>query len=85
MKALIAWLLPLTVVTVIARAGVAQTGGAYDLRRNTIDGGGATFSSGGSYQVGGTIGQPDAGTLSGGVFTLGGGHAHHTATAKGVE
>jgi hypothetical protein len=38
----------------------------------TIDGGGGT-STGGVYSVSGTIGQPDAGHLSGGNFTLDGG------------
>lgn len=51
----------------------AQTGGGYDLTRSTIDGGGATFSSAGTVQLGGTIGQPDAGALSGGGYSLTGG------------
>jgi hypothetical protein len=51
----------------------AQQGGPYDLRWNTFDGGGTTTASGGVYQLGGTIGQPDAGTVSGGTFTLRGG------------
>jgi len=51
----------------------AQTGGGYDLSWNTVDGGGAMFSTGGSYSLGGTIGQPDAGTLSGGGYALAGG------------
>jgi hypothetical protein len=38
----------------------------------TIDGGGGT-SSGGVFVVMGTVGQPDAGTMSGGAFTLNGG------------
>lgn len=38
----------------------------------TIDGGGGT-SSGGGYTLSGTIGQPDAGTLTGGNFVLEGG------------
>jgi hypothetical protein len=38
----------------------------------TIDGGGGT-STGGVYSVSGTIGQPDAGTLSGGSYQLVGG------------
>ena len=38
----------------------------------TIDGGGGT-SSGGPYTLSGTIGQPDAGRLSGGNFVLDGG------------
>lgn len=45
----------------------------YDLSWYTIDGGGAMFSTGGSFSLGGTIGQPDAGVMSGGTFTLSGG------------
>ena len=52
---------------------LAQSGGGYDLSWNTADGGGATFSTGGGYSLGGTAGQPDAGLLSGGGYTLGGG------------
>lgn len=51
----------------------AQTGGGYDLTWSTIDSGGYTFSAGGSFSVGGAIGQPDAGLLSGGNYSLGGG------------
>jgi len=56
---------------------VAQVGGGYDLTWSTIDCGGATFSAGGAYTLGGTIGQPDAGpavgTMSGGIYALTGG------------
>jgi len=38
----------------------------------TIDGGGGT-STGGVYSISGTIGQPDAGQMSGGSYTLDGG------------
>ena len=38
----------------------------------TIDGGGGT-STGGVFSVSGTIGQPDAGVMSGGNFTVQGG------------
>jgi hypothetical protein len=51
----------------------AQTGTGYDLSWWTVDGGGATWSSGAGYQLGGTAGQPDAGLLEGGGYTLGGG------------
>jgi hypothetical protein len=44
----------------------------FDITWSTIDGGGGT-STGGVYTVSGTIGQPDAGRLSGGNFTLDGG------------
>jgi hypothetical protein len=57
----------------IANIIQAQTGGGYDLYWNTIDSGGYTFSTGGGYQLGGTIGQPDAGVLSSGAYTLIGG------------
>jgi len=52
--------------------GLAQAINGYDLSWNTVDGGGGT-SSGGSYELSGTIGQPDAGALSGGGYTLLGG------------
>ena len=52
---------------------LAQNGGTYDLSWNTLDGGGATFATGGVYSLGGTIGQADASTLSGGAYTLAGG------------
>jgi hypothetical protein len=47
---------------------------SYDLSWWTLDGGGYTFSTGGSYSLGGTIGQPDAGpTFSNGGYSLTGG------------
>ena len=45
---------------------------AFDISWYTIDGGGGT-SSGGTFTLTATIGQPDAGVLSGGVFQIGGG------------
>ena len=50
-----------------------QAGSGYDLTWYTIDGGGAMFSTGGSYSLGGTISQSDAGTLGDGGYTLNGG------------
>ena len=50
-------------------AVVAQN---YSIDWFTIDGGGGT-STGGVYSISGTIGQPDAGHMSGGNFTLDGG------------
>ncbi len=46
--------------------------GQYEIRQSTIDGGGRT-SSGGSYTLRGTIGQPDAGDSAGGQYELLGG------------
>jgi hypothetical protein len=51
----------------------AQSGGPYDLGWHNIAGGGATFSTGGVYRLGGAIGQSDAGALSGGGYTIQGG------------
>lgn len=49
----------------------------FDLTWFTVDGGGATFSTGGGFVLGGTIGQPDAGSnaspMTGGTFELVGG------------
>jgi hypothetical protein len=65
----------LVVALLLAALSVAeaQTGGPYDLTWSTIDGGGHMFSTGGVYALGGTIGQADAGALSGGVYALRGG------------
>ena len=54
-------------------AGVVLAADGYDLSWWTVDGGGATFSTGGGYTLGGSVGQPDAGALSGGGYSLLGG------------
>jgi len=56
----------------LALCGVAAHAQIYSIDWFTIDGGGGT-STGGVYSVSGTIGQPDAGHMSGGNFTLDGG------------
>ena len=63
-------LLTLLLLTSVA---LAQEGGPYDLSWSTVDGGAYTFSAGGAYDLGGTIGQPDAGCMGGGAYTLCGG------------
>ena len=48
----------------------------YDLSWHTVDNGGIggnSYSSGGVFQLAGTIGQPDAGVMSAGAFELSGG------------
>ena len=54
---------------------IALAQGGYELSWWTVDGGGYTrlASSGGGYELGGTVGQPDAGVLAGGGYSLGGG------------
>jgi hypothetical protein len=64
------------VSTVLAQSGgdtSTTLSAGYDLTWWTVDGGGATFSTGGAYSLGGTASQPDAGLLAGGDYTLGGG------------
>lgn len=65
----------------LACPGQAQT---YTLDWFTVDGGGGA-SAGGIYTVSGTIGQPDAGPLSGGIYKLEGGFWAATAGAPIAE
>jgi len=44
----------------------------FDIAWSTVDGGGGT-SSGGTYMLSGTLGQPENGTSSGGSYTVSGG------------
>ena len=50
----------------------------------TIDGGGHTFSTGDTYSLGGTCGQPDAGTLGAGGLQLNGGFWLGGTPASGI-
>ena len=45
----------------------------YEITRSTIDGGGVMQSTGGDFELSGSIGQPDAGVIIGGDFELTGG------------
>lgn len=64
-------LLPLLLLT--PALALAQAGGPYDLSWSTVNGGGHTFSTGGAFDLGGTVGQTDAGLMNGGGYTLAGG------------
>jgi hypothetical protein len=75
-------LLALVALLLLSSVARAQSGGGYDLTWSTIDGGGATWSEGGGYALGGTVGQPDAGVLSGGGYTLAGGFWPGGAAAR---
>lgn len=58
----------------IAVAAIAPKVHAIDpLTWRSFDGGGVAFVNAGDYRLGATIGQPDAGSLAGGAFTLRGG------------
>lgn len=53
---------------------------------HSLDGGGATHVTSGGFVLGGTIGQPDAGSLTGGGYQLAGGFWHGGASGTlGVD
>ena len=77
-----AWsLAALAALAVAAAPASAQ----YSISWYTVDGGGATWSDGGVFRVGGTIGQPDANEMSGGVYTLKGGFWRGGFNMVGVD
>ncbi len=53
--------------------GTVASAQPYDLSWHTIDSGGATATTGGTWELSGTIGQLDAGTMTGGTWQLSGG------------
>ena len=65
---------PLKFAAVVLAIGVATAapGQDYQIDWHSIDGGGG-FSFGGDFDLEGTLGQPDAGILTGGNFELTGG------------
>jgi hypothetical protein len=65
-------LITLAAVCLLTSSALASSEAAYLLNWYTVDGGGGT-SIGGVYSLSGTIGQADAGVLSGGTYTLLGG------------
>ena len=62
-----------TLILLLAFSVVAAQTGDFDLVWHTIDGGGGTSTGGDRFALSGTIGQPDAGKMSGGAYALHGG------------
>ncbi len=62
----------IALIALLLLTGVALANGTYEISWFTVDGGGGE-SAGGVYGLVGAIGQPDAGTLSGGGYSLVGG------------
>lgn len=67
-----------TISAFATTVGLVMTAGAladdFDLSWYTINGGGETWTTGGDFELSGTIGQPDAGAvMTGGNFSLSGG------------
>jgi len=75
----------LLAVLLAAGTAWAAASSAYELSWWSVDGGGHTFSAGGGYTLGSTIGQPDAGALEGGGYVLGGGFWGGGAVREGFE
>ncbi|MBI5652527.1 MAG: hypothetical protein HZC40_19075 [Chloroflexi bacterium] len=65
----------LGLITSVSVAAPARAVNSYAMDWWTVDGGGGQ-SAGGAYVLTGTIGQPDAGSASGGNYVLGGGFWH---------
>jgi hypothetical protein len=61
------------VLLALLLAPLAVQAQSYSIDWFIIDGGGGGTSVGGEYSVSGTIGQPDAGTMTNGYYTLVGG------------
>lgn len=62
-----------TGILCVRALGDVPDDGGFELTRYTIDGGGVMRSTGGDFELSGTIGQPDAGVSAGGEFELNGG------------
>ncbi len=60
-------------ICVQAREPLMGPPATFDLSWNSIDGGGVMRSTGGDFELSGTIGQHDAGRMGGGAFELTGG------------
>ena len=74
MKAIDTLILVMAILLLFSQAATAQTGGNLDLSHSVIVGGGDSRSTNGPLTIDGTIGQPQAGTVStGGTFDLRGG------------
>ncbi len=65
--------IPLAAMGILVFYSLILANGGYSLSWYTVDGGGATFLTGGSYSLGSTAGQPDAAASSGGSYALNGG------------
>jgi hypothetical protein len=76
-----AWVTALLGGLLLASIVLASGVQSYAISWWTIDGGGATVSTGGGYSLDGTVGQPDAGVLVSGSYTLAGGFWGGTVTS----
>ncbi len=85
------WLLFIALLILAAAVSSvwAAPAASYEITWYTIDGGGGTLSGSGgigysAYTLDGTVGQPDAGVLTGGGYTLDGGYWSGSVTVYRV-
>lgn len=78
-RLLIRRVIPLAALGILVFYSLILASGGYSINWYTVDGGGATFLTGGSYSLGSTAGQPDAAASSGGSYSLNGGFWPGTA------
>jgi hypothetical protein len=67
------WTVITVLLVLLLTAGVAVAQGSLSLSWSSLQGGGGA-SQGGNYSIEGTVGQANAGNLSGGDYTLLGGY-----------
>jgi hypothetical protein len=72
------------VVLLLAMTWSARAVDGFDLSWWTVDGGGGS-ATGDTYTLTGTAGQPDAGALTSGQYTLGGGFWGGGALTRGYD
>ena len=77
--------LALATATATATTTSASSGGGYDLTWIKVAEGGISTSTGGTFTLGGTIGQLDAGVLAGGDYRLSGGFWYGTNALQLVD
>jgi hypothetical protein len=78
------FLLALAIFLTVSTALARSQGIGYDLFWWTVDGGGATSSTGDGYSLGGTAGQSDASVWAGSGYALAGGFWRGTEVAYRV-
>jgi hypothetical protein len=78
----LAWAVGILILFTALFTVVLAQSGQFELPWHSIDGGGGT-STGGEFALQAAIGQPEAGSLSGGDFTLGGGFLVHPVLPGG--
>jgi hypothetical protein len=57
-------------LSIVCAPAYAQSGSDYEMTWYTVDSGGVTFATGGDYEAGVTVGQPEMAVQTGGDYTV---------------